>query len=376
MTEIVPPDRGRERQASRRARTSVPSPRPAHEASGARHPAAPPAPLPAAPPAPLPAAPFPAELVESLVAMAARAPSLHNTQPWRFRTGSHGLELTADQDRFLPGLDPAGREMLLSCGAALFGLRLAVRQAGYLPVVILLPDPARPALLARVQLGAVAPATRSDRQMLAALPHRHTHRGPFDPGPVAAGLLAGLRRDAAAEGATLCYIDQPDRYQQLATLVAAAGRLQQADPAALRETRSWTRPGGAAARDGVPAHSFPAPRDPQAGRLAQRDFDLGRDFGLLESSGGPPSATAVLVTAADGPADWLRAGQALHRLLLHAASRWVFASLHSQPLELPSLRAKIRNRLDLPGAPQLILQLGRARTAAATARRPPQEFLD
>ena len=153
--------------------------------------------------------PFPADLVESLVAMAARAPSLHNTQPWRFRTGSHGLELTADPDRFLPGLDPAGREMLLSCGAALFGLRLAIRQAGYLPVVSLLPDPAQPALLARVQLGTVAPATRSERQMLAALPHRHTHRGPFDPGPVAADLLAGLRRAAAAEGATLCYVEQP-----------------------------------------------------------------------------------------------------------------------------------------------------------------------
>ena len=335
-------------------------------------------PLPAVPlPAvPLPAVPFPADLVESLVAMAARAPSLHNTQPWRFRTGSHGLELTADPDRFLPGLDPAGREMLLSCGAALFGLRLAIRQAGYLPVVSLLPDPAQPALLARVQLGTVAPATRSERQMLAALPHRHTHRGPFDPGPVAADLLARLRRAAAAEGATLCYVEHPDHYQQLATLVAAADRQQQADPAAVSETRSWTRPGGAAARDGVPAHSFAAPNDPQAGRLAQRDFDLGRDFGLLDGSGGPPSATAVLVTAADGPADWLRGGQALHRLLLRAASCWVFASLHSQPLELPSLRAEIRTRLALPGAPQMILQLGRVRTAAATARRPPPEFLD
>ena len=163
-----------------------------------------------------PAAALPAELVEFLVATAARAPSLHNTQPWRFRAGSHGLELIADPDRVLRVLDPGGREMLVSCGAALFGLRLAVRQAGYLPVIRLLPDPAQPALLARVQLGAVAPATKSERQLLAAVPHRHTHRGPFDPGPVAAGLLAGLQRDAAAEGATLCYVDQPGHYRQLA----------------------------------------------------------------------------------------------------------------------------------------------------------------
>jgi DNA-binding GntR family transcriptional regulator len=89
-----------------------------------------------------------------------------------------------------------------------------------------------------------------------------------------------------------------------------------------------------------------------------------------------PSATAVLVTAADEPADWLRAGQALHRLLLHAASRWVFASLHSQLLELPALRVQIRTRLALPGAPQMLLQLGRAHTTAATPRRPPAEILD
>src|ERR1039457_3236194 len=164
--------------------------------------------------------------------------------------------------------------------------------------------------------------TSHERRLLAAVPHRHTHRGAFDPEPVAASLLARLQRAAAAEGAILCYVDQPDHYQQLAALVAEAEGRQQADPAALNEMRIWTRRTGDEARDGVPAYAFPTPRYPQAGRLAQRDFDLGRDFGLLGSSGEPPTATAVLVTAADGPADWLRAGQALHRLLLHAASRW------------------------------------------------------
>ncbi len=311
-----------------------------------------------------------------MVATAARAPSLHNTQPWRFRAGAYGVELIADPSRNLPCIDAAGRELLVSCGAALFGLRLAVREAGYLPLVCLLPDSAEPTLLARVQVGGPAPMTSSELHLLRAVPHRHTHRGAFDPEPVAAALLAGLQKDAAEEGATLCYVDQPDHYQQLAAMVAAAAQQQEADAAALAEMRSWTRPSGDTARDGVPARAFPAPGRPQAGRLAQRDFDLGRGFGLVENDAGPPSATAVLITTADGPADWLRAGQALHRLLLHAASRWVFASLHSQPLELPSLRAEIRARLALPGAPQMLLQLGPVRTTAATARRPPAEILD
>src|SRR5262249_17694847 len=125
------------------------------------------------------------------------------------------------------------------------------------------------------------------------------------------------------------------------------------------------------APDGVPAQAFPARPDRQPGQLPQRDFDLGRGLGLLPGGGPPPAATAVLLTTGDAPADWLRAGQALHRLLAHAASQWVFASLHTQPLEAEPIRALIRDRLALPGNPQVLLQLGLAHTTRAPARPPP-----
>ena len=100
-----------------------------------------------------------------LITTAARAPSVHNTQPWRFRTGPDAVEVWGDPRRKLR-TDPLGREMLISCGAAVFGLRLAVRSLGYWPVTELLPDPARLRLLARVSIGAAAPATGLERQML------------------------------------------------------------------------------------------------------------------------------------------------------------------------------------------------------------------
>ena len=131
-----------------------------------------------------PAIPIPADRAGYLIATAARAPSVHNTQPWRFRVGEYAIDLHADVRRKLR-MDPLGRELLISCGAALFGLRLAVRSLGYLPVVELLPDPAQLRLLARVRLGAASPMTARERRMLDALPHRHTHRGPFAPGPPA-----------------------------------------------------------------------------------------------------------------------------------------------------------------------------------------------
>jgi hypothetical protein len=96
---------------------------------------------------------------------------------------------------------------------------------------------------------------------------------------------------------------------------------------------------------------------------------------LLDGGGPPPAATVVLVTRADGRADWLRAGQALHRLLLRAAGSWVFASMYTQPLESAPVRHAIRAGLALPGAPQMLLQLGPADAVPLTARRPASELL-
>ena len=319
--------------------------------------------------------------VHFLIETAARAPSVHNTQPWRFHVGPAGLELHADRSRQLPAVDPFGRELLISCGAALFGLRLAVRLLGYLPIADLLPEASQPDLLARVRVGYQAPLSQADWTMLAAVPHRHTHRGPFSPEPIPDGLLPQLQRDAVAERATLVLLD-PAARARMGQLARVAARWQHRDPAIRAEVRRWTRPPGRTERDGVPAYAYPpvpvgsdGPAYPVAGKLAERDFDLGRDAGRLDRDGPPPAASAVLVTAADTPADWLRAGQALNRMLIHAAATWVFAALNSQPTESVAVRELVRARLRLPGAPQMLLEFGRAHTASATARRPVNDLL-
>jgi hypothetical protein len=157
------------------------------------------------------------------------------------------IELYADQRRKLR-VDPAGREMLISCGAALFGLRLAVRSLGYLPVVKLLPDPARPRLLARVRLGAAEPMTARERQMLEALPHRHAHRGPLADGPLPAGLLAGLQHDALAKGPRWHWSTRPSPTSGWPTSLPRPGRRQDLDPLTQAEVA-----GGAGARPILPA---------------------------------------------------------------------------------------------------------------------------
>jgi nitroreductase len=331
------------------------------------------------------AEPIPLGQAGYLVRVAARAPSVHNTQPWRFKVGEDAIELYADRGRQL-GTDPVGREMLISCGAALYGLRLAVRSLGRVPDVELFPEPGpgRPPaglrLLARVRLGSVSPVNPAERKMLDAIPHRHTHRGPFDCVPLPAGLLAELQADAIAEGATLAVVDTERAGSRLAKILAAPAGAQDLDPVAREEIVRWTRVDGSQARDGVPAHAFPARPRPkgrqQPGRLPERDFDLGRGLGLLPLDDQAAAVTAVLVTSGDSELDWLRAGQALNRLLLHAASLWAFAGLQTLGRHAAATRTLIRGRLALPGPPQLLLQFGVARTARAVGRRPAADLIE
>jgi hypothetical protein len=305
---------------------------------------------------------------------------VHNTQPWRFAVTGPTIELYADASRQLME-DLAGREMIISCGAALFGLRLAVRSLGYQSEVSLFPEPSQRHLLARVRAGRPAPMTPDERVMLQAVPHRHTHRGTFEPGPLPGGLLERLRDDAAAEGATLAVIDDGPAYQHLTAILAAWSRwrdLYPASPAEIRtraETLRWTREADTEARDGVPPHAFPAAAGGATGRLPQRDFDLDRGWGFSPSGGPPAPVTAILVAPGEDEQSWLRAGQALQRILLRAASQWVFAGLQTQPLQSASVRAQIRGSLTPAGSPQLLLELGVARTAHPTARRPASEVI-
>ena len=124
----------------------------------------------------------------------------------------------------------------------------------------------------------------------------------------------------------------------------------------------------------MPAHAFPATAGRETGSLPQRDFDLGRGWGFPPSGGPPAPVTAVLVTPGEDEESWLRAGQALQRLLLRAADRWVFASLQTEPLQSTSVRAQIRSSLALPGSPQLLLELGVVRTSRPTGRRPAEDL--
>ena len=321
--------------------------------------------------------------VDAVVALAVHAPSLHNTQPWRFRARGDVLELRADRTRLLPATDPDGREMTISCGAALLGARLALQHLGRAPAVHRLPHPSDPDLLAELWAGRPAPVDPDTEELVRAMGRRRSHRGRFDGPPVEPSLVFRLQQAAEREGARLVLVQRPGARRAVADLVAVGERAQQSDAAVRAELEAWTPPEGSGRRDGVPPTAYPArPTSTGAQELPRRDFAAGRAQGVespttLPEAGAPAPVMAALVTRGDGPADWLLAGAALYRVLLTAATADVVASLHGQAVELDGLRRLVVDELLVDEHPQMLLQLGRTTsTSPPTPRRPVAEVLD
>lgn len=307
------------------------------------------------------------ELRSHVVQGAMLAPSVHNTQPWRFTDDDDGLDLWADAGRRLPVLDPDGRQLHLSCGAALQHAQVAARALGLDSDIVLLPDPADPAHLARMRLRAGAPPTADDQALAEAIVHRHTHREAFDDRPVPAALLEQLRLTAQRHGARLSAVTDPDQLLELQVLLSHADRAEEVNDAYRQETAAWVR--STPSDDGIDSASLPA--DPERGSsLRLRDFALA---GPRPGGDDPPlaerPAVAVLVATDDAPESWLQAGRALGAVLLHAAQQGVLAQPLGQVTDLPASRQLLARALGLIGAPQLVLRLGYATSTTTSPRR-------
>lgn len=314
-----------------------------------------------------------ADHVRDALLAATAAPSLHNSQPWRFHCTPSAIELHADRSRALEVADPEHRELMLACGAALLNLRLAIRASGTLPDVRLFPDPAQPDLLATVRPAAQRPATPAERELAAAILRRRTNRKPFHPDPVPAALQAALRHAAEAERGWLAVLDPPQRLV-LCGLARQAHQAQLDDPAFVAEWRRWTGRSGEDS-EGVPARSsgpLPEPQD----EYVLRDFSggsarprvPGKDFE-------PDPMICVLGSFQDSKHAQLQAGTAMQRVLLTATANGLAASFLSQVAEVPATRRELRHLIGGGLWPQIVLRIGYGSPVPATPRRPLEEVV-
>jgi nitroreductase len=327
----------------------------------------------------LSAASPPEDIARFVVEAAVSAPSVNNTQPWWFYGADHEIGIHADAERQLPVADPDGREMMISCGAALFTARVALRYLGVVPKVRILPDSGPATLVAKINWTETAPAGEYERELFAEIPRRRTHRGGFDAEPLPDGILAALMDDASKEKVTLRIMSDHARRDALAAVVEAGDYALRHDSARAREQAKWAPPPGSLRRDGVPATAYPARPDRIEPNFPARDFAHGHSWGLPPGGLGllhrSPGVAAVLTTTGDQREDWVNAGQALQRVLLSATASGLAAALHSQPLEVVQLRDFIRVQFCEGGYPQMVLRLGATGEQAISVRRPVEEVL-
>ncbi|MEP6760319.1 MAG: nitroreductase family protein [Sporichthyaceae bacterium] len=320
------------------------------------------------------------QVLREIVEQAARAPSIHNTQPWRFVARGDVLELWTDPSRGLAVLDPTGRARHLSCGAALLHARVAAAGAGLAATVTLLPRPDQPEHLADLRLVEVEPPPE-DRELAGAIAARRTTRAPFSEEHLPRDVVSALRHAAELEGCWLRVVEDREDAAGVAVLLARSDDLQAADPAYRDELRRWT---GAAddKTEGIPDSAVPSrPPSARGSNYRLRDFVADRDEHPTAAPDEPPTVErpliAVLGTREDDVEDWLAAGQGVGRLLLAAAAKGVTASPMTQPLEIPDTRQRLVSQLGLVGHAQMILRLGYAaeEPAPATPRRPVADIL-
>lgn len=311
--------------------------------------------------------------VRTVLSLASRAPSVHNTQPWRWRVEPTSLHLYADPSRQLPNADPDGRDLILSCGTALHHCVVALAAVGWRSRVTRLPNPADPNHLAAIE---VAPhlADSVDIALAAAIPRRRTDRRNYSSWPVPVSDIAMMAARAARAGVALFQVEDVDNLRD----IVARSVHDHLNRDYLAELTAWS--GRYASVAGVPARNTPVP-DPDAkipGRLfAGAALTMTPDASSEEDN----AVVLALGTRDDGQLARLRAGEATSVVLLSATSMGLASCPVTEPLEIAQTRDSVRADIFGDGNyPQMLLRVGWAPINAdplpATPRRDLAELVD
>ncbi|NIJ12416.1 hypothetical protein FHU38_002760 [Saccharomonospora amisosensis] len=308
---------------------------------------------------------------EVLAEAIGRAPSILNIQPWSLELRRDEVLLYERADMALPYHDPLSRDRVISCGAAVANMELAIRVLGRRPTVSLLPDEERPTLIARLTVTGPGEPGERDRELFRAIPRRTSHRRPFAHRSVPDEVADRLTGESAFAGVHARRLRGRAALAALADELTDAARIQQADRGYQRERALWTirdedshRHGAGIARSALPETGGQLPWVGLVRSLTDLP-DRETLIGLLESE------TVLLFTSdGDGKLDHVHTGIAMQRTWLAAVDAGLAAAVQTQPLHLPQIRDALTEKLDIDGCPQLLMRVGYpSATVAPTPRR-------
>lgn len=313
--------------------------------------------------------------LESAVTLACRAPSLHNSQPWRWVVDRFGLSLFSDPDRLLPATDDFGRQMVISCGAALNHLEDAFAAQGWGIEIDRMPAGADRELLATVGMFHQREIVPDDARLVEAILTRTTDRLPFAAPPSWDETTPYLQAVSERRGVRLVVLGERSRAALEDASLRLSG-LRGGNPVYQAELRWWAGHPDPFPQ-GVPEAALPSATQRRSVSLA-RDFPSGTAASVDPAARQDQAAILLLATDADSRLDWLRCGEALSAVLLTCASRGLATCPVTHLTEMPATRTLVRDLSADPGLPQVLIRVGVAtheQTLPTTPRRPLSEVL-
>ncbi|MEN2788168.1 nitroreductase family protein [Sphingomonas oligophenolica] len=305
-----------------------------------------------------------------LIRYATLAPNGHNTQPWRFRLGVRRIDILPDFSRRTPVVDPDDHHLFVSLGCAAENLSLASAARGA-PGVVGFDSADKGSVSFNFESARAMPSAMFD-----AIPKRQSTRADFDGRAVGQADLDALARAAAVPGVDLVLLTDRNRIDRLQDLVLAGNSAQMADPAFVRELKSWLRYNPRQAlRTGDGLYSVASGNPALPDWLGPHAFDWFSTARLENETYGrqirSSAGIAVFTGAGEGPAHWVAVGQACQRFALQATALGLKHAFMNQPVEVPRLRPELAALIGLAGRrPDIVMRFGYGPTLPWSPRRP------
>lgn len=316
------------------------------------------------------------ETVKSAVLLACRAPSIHNSQPWRWVVDHDAVHLFADRNRTVRATDHSGRGALISCGATLHHLEVAMAAAGWRATINRLPDPNDPGHLATLRFRPIDLVTSAHRNRAEAILQRHTDRLPFDR-PMYWEHFEPVLREALDDEVATLHVLADEQRLRLVEASQLSEELRRDDASYHAELDWWTSP--FALSEGMPPSAL-------ASDTERLRVDVAREFPVRGHQERRPgiatdwSKILVLSTPTDTKADVLRCGEVLSTVLLECTMAGMATCTLTHLIESSESRDIVRDLIGRHGEPQVLIRVGITPAMeplpAPTPRRPLHAVLE
>ncbi|MBJ7287930.1 NAD(P)H nitroreductase [Williamsia sp.] len=309
--------------------------------------------------------------IKDAVQLACRAPSIYNSQPWRWEIADSTLHLYSRRNP-LRSTDPTGREMLLSVGVVLGHLRVVMEGLGWYCDTTLLPDPNHSGHVAEIMFRPSPATTAAQVRRLKAIAERRTDRLPMTPPTNWVNFCRALTADLADSEAVLDVLDETSRslLEQASVFVES----ERAYDSPYQAELTWWSHRGESATDGIPDSALITAAEYERVGLA-RQFPPVRRSQRHATVAHDAAEVVVLSTISHNLRDLLTCGQALATVLIEATGAGYATCTVSHVTEIPESRAMIGVLTATSAIPQVLVRIGTS-SDRATHQQTPRRAVD